>query len=141
MLGNFSCSCCRLLTFFQSNFFKRLLRTLSECQMVWIQIRTDQPSVIQTVYKGYQQTIKVAASKERVNTLYLILPLFFFLKMLPAFYICCIYSSAPQTKFYHQSKHYEPWSDSSPDLGPYCLQYMLPKREKTTKVVTGGERA
>ena len=39
--------------------------------MVWIQIRTDIFSVltlVQTVYKGYQQTTKkVPASKERVN--------------------------------------------------------------------------
>ena len=41
---------------------------LSECQMVWIQIRTDILSVliwVQTVSKGYQQTTKVATSKKR----------------------------------------------------------------------------
>ena len=44
--------------------------TLSECQMVWIQIRTNTLLVLiwpQTVCKGYQQTTKVAASKERVK--------------------------------------------------------------------------
>ena len=40
-------------------------------------------------------------------------------KQLSAFYVCCIYSCAVQTRFYHGSKHYEPL----PDLGPYCLQY------------------
>ena len=34
-------------------------------------------------------------------------------------------------------------NNMNPDLGPYCLQYRLPKnvsrkREQTTKVVTGG---
>ena len=48
------------------------------------------------------------------------------MKILAAFYICCIYSSALQTWFYHGSKHYEPWSEKS-YLGPYCLQYWLPK--------------
>ena len=48
--------------FFQIN----LSITLSECQTIWIQIRTILIWV-QTVYKGYQQTTKVAASKERVK--------------------------------------------------------------------------
>ena len=42
------------------------------CQTVWIQIRTDILSVliwVQTVCKGYQQTTKVASSKERVKVL------------------------------------------------------------------------
>ena len=63
-----------------------------------------------------------------------------------AFYVCCTYSSALQTRFYHGSKQYEPSSDcfqrEQSDLGPYCLQCRLPKnisrREQTTKVVTGG---
>ena len=44
---------------------KFLSGTLSECQRVWIQIRTDVLSVliwIQTVCKGYQQVTKFAAS-------------------------------------------------------------------------------
>ena len=48
---------------------KILPGTLSECQIVWIQIRTDILSVliwVQTVCKRYQQTTKVAATKERV---------------------------------------------------------------------------
>ena len=48
-------------------FTKNISGTLSECQTVWIQIRTDILSVliwVQTVYKGYQLTIKVAARKE-----------------------------------------------------------------------------
>ena len=38
LLGNFSCLCCCLLTFFKINFFKKIISgTLSECQTVWIQ--------------------------------------------------------------------------------------------------------
>ena len=40
--------------------------------MVWVQIRTDILSVliwVQTLCKGYQQTTKVAASKERVKSI------------------------------------------------------------------------
>ena len=40
-------------------------------------------------------------------------------------YVCCIYSSALKASFYHGSKHNEQWEQS--DLGPYCLQYRLPK--------------
>ena len=71
MLDNFSCIKCRLLTFFNINIFKKFSsRTLSECQTVWIQIRTDILSVliwIQNVSKGYQQTTIVTTSKKRVN--------------------------------------------------------------------------
>ena len=44
----------------KSAFQNILLGTLSECQTVWIQIRTDVLSVliwVQTVYQGYQQTV------------------------------------------------------------------------------------
>ena len=43
-----------------SAFQYNLSGTLSECQTVWIQIRTDVLSVliwVQTVYHGYQQTV------------------------------------------------------------------------------------
>ena len=49
MLGNFSCYCWHLLTLFQNSkltFNKILSGTLSECQRVWIQIRTDILSVL-----------------------------------------------------------------------------------------------
>ena len=37
MLGNFSCVCCHLLTFFQIDFFSKIIPgTLSDCQTVWI---------------------------------------------------------------------------------------------------------
>ena len=53
MLGN--CLCCRLLTFFKLTFLKKKLsRTQSACQMLWVQ----------TVCKGYQQTTKDEASKD-----------------------------------------------------------------------------
>ena len=39
--------------------------------------------------------------------------IFFVLNMLSALYVCCIYSSALQTRFYHGSKQYEIWSDWS----------------------------
>ena len=43
MLGNFSCFCCCLLSFFQNELFQKFLSwKLSECQTVWIQIRSDQ---------------------------------------------------------------------------------------------------
>ena len=57
MLGNFSCFCCRLLTFQNKLFQKILSGTLSEYQTVWIQIRTYILSAliwIQTVCKGYR---------------------------------------------------------------------------------------
>ena len=42
MLGDFSCFCCCRLTLFKISFFKIILSgTWSECQTVWIQIRTD----------------------------------------------------------------------------------------------------
>ena len=53
---------------------KNLSGTLSECQMIWIQIKTDilLPLIwVQTVCKDYQQTTKVAASKERVKAVYI----------------------------------------------------------------------
>ena len=57
---------CRLLTFFKINFQKNLSKTLSECQMVWIQIRPDVLLVliyVQTVCKDHQQTTKSDASR------------------------------------------------------------------------------
>ena len=52
-----------LADFFSKLTFKKLSRTLSECQMVRIQIRTDVLSVI-AVYKSYQQTTKVTDIKK-----------------------------------------------------------------------------
>ena len=66
--------------FLKIHFFKKLILkkksqqslfsgTLSECQTVWIQIRTDGLSVlicVQTVCKGYQQATKVVLA-DRVN--------------------------------------------------------------------------
>ena len=52
---------CRLLIFFKINFFEKFFQ-LSGCQTVWIQIRTDDLSVliyVQTVCKSYQQTALV----------------------------------------------------------------------------------
>ena len=59
ILGNFTFFCCNLLTFFKTTFSKIFSETLSECQTVRIQIRTDRILVllgVQTVCKGYQQT-------------------------------------------------------------------------------------
>ena len=56
--------------FFQNYLFQNILsETLSECQTVWIQIRTDLSVLIwfQTVCKGYQFDTKIAASQERVK--------------------------------------------------------------------------
>ena len=55
---------------------KVLSGTLSECQTAWIQIRANILSVliwVETVCKGYQQTAKVASSKERVNSIKLLI--------------------------------------------------------------------
>ena len=68
-----------------------------------------------------------------VIILILIPPLFFVPKMLPAFYICCMYSSVLQTRFLSWKQSI--WalirllSLELSDLGPYCLQssYRLPK--------------
>ena len=63
--------------------------------------------------------------------------------MLSAFYICCIhvYSSALQTRFLMEVNNISPDQSLTWRLGPYCLQYKLPKKvnrqeEQTTKVVT-----
>ena len=57
--------------FSQNQLFRKTLpETLSECQTVGIQIRTNILSVliwVQTVCKGNQQITKVAASEERDN--------------------------------------------------------------------------
>ena len=60
--------------------------------------------------------------------------------MLSAFYVRCINSSSFQTRFIMEGKPYE-----QSDLGPYGLQYRLPKNigrreEQTTKVVTCRKR-
>ena len=54
MLGNFSCFCGRLLTFSKLTFSKdsNLSGTLSECQMVWIQIRIDIPGHSKSCVSG-----------------------------------------------------------------------------------------
>ena len=66
MLGNSSWFYCGLLFFFQNQLFQSILSgTLSECQMVWIQIRTIALSVliwVQTVFKDYQLTARKESS-------------------------------------------------------------------------------
>ena len=56
--------------------------------------------------------------------------IFLVLKVMSAFYVCSIYLSALQARFYHEGKLYEPdqtaLKDKS-DMGPYYLQYRLPK--------------
>ena len=96
MLGNFACFFGRLCVFcfcfffffilfiylfFVCLFFFILKGIPSECQTVWIQIRSDVLSGliwIQTVCKGYQQTIRVVTSGERVNILSSICFIFLF---------------------------------------------------------------
>ena len=82
--------------FFQNRRFQKILSgTLSECQTVWIQIRTDILSVLiwfQTVCKAYQQTTKVTTSEEIVKY-------FFIQKMLSAYYILYYFILAHQTSF------------------------------------------
>ena len=71
MLTNFSCFCWRLLTLFQNYLYQIILsETLTECQSVSIQIRTDVRSVliwVQTVCKRYPQTTKVVDSTDNEN--------------------------------------------------------------------------
>ena len=58
MLGNFSCFCCHLLTFFKNIFCKIFSKEHYQCQMVCIQIRTDIMSVliwVKAVFKGHQR--------------------------------------------------------------------------------------
>ena len=58
--------------FFKINFFEKILSGMpSECQTVWIQIRPNNLlglTWFHTVCKGYKQTTKLAASKERVKS-------------------------------------------------------------------------
>ena len=68
MLGKFLMLLLSSADFFKIINFKKKSGTLSKCQMVWIQIRTNILLVliwVQTVCKGYQQMTKVATSKER----------------------------------------------------------------------------
>ena len=51
--------------------------------------------------KPYTQTVEDAGRPDEV-CLILIRPIF--LKMLSAFYVCCIYSAALQNRFFHGSK-------------------------------------
>ena len=70
MLGNFACLFCRLLIFFQNIIFQKIFKEYHQCQTVWIQIRPGILSGliwIQTVCTDYQQTTKVATSRQRVN--------------------------------------------------------------------------
>ena len=57
--------------FFKINFLKKkIFQEHYQCKMVWIQIRTSYLLVliwVQIVYKGCQQTTKVAASKKHFN--------------------------------------------------------------------------
>ena len=70
MLGNCSCFNFRLLTFFKIKFLKiNHLGPLSECQTVWIQIKTDILLVfiwVQTVCKGYWQMTQLSTGMQRV---------------------------------------------------------------------------
>ena len=70
----YSCFCCRqtadiFLQILNKLFLKKIRNTIRESNGL-IQIRTDVLSVliwVQTICKGYQQTTKVAADKERVK--------------------------------------------------------------------------
>ena len=76
MLGNFSWCFVICWFVFQESFQKIFSGTLSECQTVCIQIRTDRASVliwVQTVCKDYQQTTKVTTSSERVYSACLVI--------------------------------------------------------------------
>ena len=57
MLGNFSCFCYPLLTISKLTISKILPERVSECQMVWIPIRTDVLIWVQTVCKLFAKVI------------------------------------------------------------------------------------
>ena len=82
------------------------------------------------VYKGQIELTKYCTSA-------LIPPLFLVLKMPSAFYVCCIYSSALQTRFFHGSKQGNCmiWVHSVCNLG-----YIRRQEEQTTNAMTGGLR-
>ena len=63
-----------------------------------------------------------------------------------AVYVCYMFSSSLPTRFFVDANNMNP-DQTAPkeqsDLGPYCLQYRLPKNinrqeEQMTKFVTGG---
>ena len=72
MLGNFSCFLSSAVFFFQNQLFRKILSGISsDCQSVWIQIRSEVLSGliwVQTVCKGYQKT--ALAGKEFKGELY-----------------------------------------------------------------------
>ena len=74
MLGNCSYYCCHPLTFFIINFFiNSFILTLSQCQTVRMQIRTNILSVLiwaQTVCKDDQQTTKLLLARKRLSQKY-----------------------------------------------------------------------
>ena len=70
MLGNFSCFCSPLLTFFQKLTFSKVLSGTLRVSNDLDLDQGQQNSVlirVLTVYKGYQQMTKVNPSKKRVN--------------------------------------------------------------------------
>ena len=72
MLGNCSCFYFRSLTFFKIKFLKiNHPGPPSECQTVWIQIKTDIPLVfiwVQTVCKRLSTATKLSTAMQRVIT-------------------------------------------------------------------------
>ena len=56
-----------VLIFFKINFFQKIIRVWNGLDPNQDQKKNYNPDLVQTVCKGYQQTTKVAASKERVN--------------------------------------------------------------------------
>ena len=65
MLGNFSCFCCRLLTFFKIHFLeKNLSGTLSKRQAVVIQIRIDR---VKTLLKIISRWQNLQLAREELN--------------------------------------------------------------------------
>ena len=148
--------------FFQHSIFPKIISgTLSECQTVWIQIRTDATSVliwIQTVCKCYQQTTKVAASKERVNIIHYTQSLTQSLSKRQTVWLCRSWSGSKlfANVISRRQKsplarkelisfitpkvwrsHYQsvkPFDYVGPDLGPNCLQ-MLSADDKSAACI------
>ena len=119
MLGSFSCVLSSADFFFQNRLSKKILQNYHQSvkQFGSRSVQTfggpdPGPNCLQRLSADDtgKQRAKVAVGFGKVNSsVTFIPPKVFFLKMSPALYVCCIYSIALVTRFYHGSKHYEPW--------------------------------
>ena len=111
-MGNFSCSCCRLLTFYKVS-KKHFINTICNCQMVWIQIMPDMLSGliwVQTVCKDNQQMTTFAC-----------------FVIFHVFIVVCFFSKLAFSKNASRNQSVRKFESRSgptfwPDLEPICLK-------------------